>query len=137
MDSTFSQTQPNPHRDDEVVPLVPEDSWIGVEEALAKLAHHAGRGASDGLGTRGFNFSADVRVTKPLVEETTLGPTDLNNDSFPSFRRRSTYVLFPLIFTACIGAATTLAYRVYGDAAQQRIASWTAQRGNSSSLAPM
>lgn len=138
MDSTLSQVLADPQRDD-VIPLAPKDSWTGVEEALARLAHRAARDGSDVAKMAGSDFSAGVRVTEPSVEAT-LRPADLKNAPFQvesaSLGRRATYALAFLVMTACVGVAATLAYQAYGDATQQMVASWAAQLGKSSSLPP-
>jgi hypothetical protein len=58
---------------------------------------------------------------------------DLNNDDFPSGRpslqRRSLRALIRFLITFCVGAAATLAWQSYGDAARQIIASSYPQLG--------
>jgi hypothetical protein len=58
---------------------------------------------------------------------------DLKNDQFPSGRpslqRRSLRALIRFLITFCVGAAATLAWQSYGDAARQIIASSYPQLG--------
>jgi len=75
-------------------------------------------------------FSAGRWVTEPSGEAA-IRPTDL--DQFPSKRpslgKRTSHTLARFLITCCIGAAATLAWQAYGDAAREMIASSSPRLG--------
>ncbi len=74
---------------------------------------------------------SSLPVKKPLIEKLAIDPADLKNDQFQSERprrgKRVPLALGPIMF--CIGAAATLAWQSYGDAAKKAIPSPVPQLG--------
>ena len=74
---------------------------------------------------------SSLPVKKPLIEKLAIDPADLKNDQFQSERprrgKRVPLALGPIMF--CIGAAATLAWQSYGDAAKKAITSSVPQLG--------
>src|SRR5215470_13553016 len=70
-------------------------------------------------------------VKKPLVEKLAIDPANLRNDQpqseLPRLGRR--FLLAVASITFCIGAAATLTWQAYGDAARKTIASSFPQLG--------
>jgi hypothetical protein len=77
-------------------------------------------------------FSADS-LPKPSVGVPIVRPADLKNDRSPSSRpplgKRTALALARFLITFCIGAAATVAWQSYGDAALEMVASSFPQLG--------
>lgn len=138
MESTLGPKPTDPHPDDVLAPK----ELVGAEDALAKLAE-ATRAAVD-LQPRmaGADFSAGPRVASPSVDSVPLA-----NDLFvgaPDSRepkpreiksrgRRAGRSLLRFLLAVSIGAAGTLAWQSYGDAARQMVATYIPALGPLSS----
>jgi hypothetical protein len=122
MDSTLSATRADPLVDGDVAATVAKDSFTGVEEALTRLAHQA---ASDAPDARpGGPATADARISRSFAAAT-LGPADLSAQiprQQPSRGKRRNLARVAIV--VCFGASAILAWRSYGSAASDVIATW-------------
>ncbi len=63
---------------------------------------------------------SSLPVRQPLVQKITATPDKLKSDPLPS--HRLTFAVVVLMVTFCIGAATAMAWQVFGGAAKEMIA---------------
>jgi hypothetical protein len=123
MDSTVNSTRVDPRFDGDGAPTVATNGLTGIEEALTRLAHRAASdppNAQPGAPVSGR--SADARTARSFAAAT-LGPADLSAQiprAQPSPRERRN--LARVAIAVCLGVSAIWAWRSYGSAATDMIA---------------
>src|SRR5215469_208052 len=123
--------QADPRHDGDLAATVAKDRFIGVEEALAKLAHQA---ASDSPALQNRGQRPENAAAPP--PDATLRSADFR-DPLPSEPPRMRAAGGArLLIAVCIGAAVMLAWRSYGGVARETVAAWAPQLGWITARAP-
>jgi hypothetical protein len=120
----------NPLLDGGVAPTVDKDRFASVEQALTRLAHQGASDAPDARPRGPASVEAvDARMSQSFAAATLgpaeLGPADLSAQ-IPHEQRspgkRGTLARVAII--VCLGAGAIWAWRSYGSAATNMIATW-------------
>lgn len=128
MASTLGSMQADPLFEDVFAPTVPKVPVTGVEDALARLAHHVVGGMPD-VQPRGpaSDRSADARSSASFAaaapDLAQLGPADLGT-RIPHEQRSlgKRGILARVVIALCLGACVIWAWRAYGGPARDMIA---------------
>jgi hypothetical protein len=117
MASTWTSTQADPRFDGDVAPMVAEDPFIDIEQALARLVHAS---YPPGARRRGpaSDRSADARISQSFAAGT-LGAADLRP---PIPREQRSHgkpnTLARVAIAVCLGASAIWAWQSYGGPAR-------------------
>jgi pyruvate/2-oxoglutarate dehydrogenase complex dihydrolipoamide acyltransferase (E2) component len=125
MASTLSSTRADPRVDDRAAPTAAKDRFIGVDAALARLAHQATSDTPDARPCGpASDRSADANIAQSFVAAP-LGPADLSARiprEQQSLGKRGTLARVAIV--VCLGAFAIWAWRSYGGPARDMIAAW-------------
>ena len=143
MASTSSSTRIEPLFDDGAAATASKDSFGGVEETLAKLAHQAATvtPVTSDPRPRGpaSDKPTDARISQssgaPTLGPETLGPADLRAQMprEPLAKRRQ---LARIAIAVCLCVAALWAWRSYGNAARAMVAALASPAGVTPDRAP-